>query len=236
MSASTHTSTVRAHSRIAGCLVAALLAALANAGDPELKAANGLRAKYVELRAQLGNNQFGRPLYLESAESADGVAGDVYALIDHPFAAAVAALDNPGDWCEILILHINTKYCRALKREQASVLEVSIGRKRDQPLADAFPVEFVFRAAARTTDYLQVTLNAAEGPLSTRDYRIVFEAVAVDGARTFVHLSYSYRSAWRGGWRCRSISAPSAEARLGSRLRERSRMGSPSSSTEYAAW
>ena len=172
--------------RLALCLAAALFAALAHAGDADL------RAKYAGLRSQLANNPFHKPLVLDSRESAEDVAGDIYALVDHPFAAAAAALSTPADWCEILILHVNTKYCRASGGAQGSVLNVSIGRKFDQPLDEAHRVTFLHRVAARSEDYLHVELSAAEGPFSTRDYRIVFEAVPVDGGRTFIRLSYSY--------------------------------------------
>jgi hypothetical protein len=37
-----------------------------------------------------------------------------------------------------------------------------------------------------------VQLSADQGPLGTRDYRIVLEAVPVEKGRTFIHLSYSY--------------------------------------------
>jgi hypothetical protein len=53
-------------------------------------------------------------------------------------------------------------------------------------------VAFAYRVAAQTPNYLQVRLNAEQGPLGTRDYRIVFEAVAVDSGRTFIHVSYAY--------------------------------------------
>ncbi|HEV2007780.1 MAG TPA: hypothetical protein VGQ88_03565 [Burkholderiales bacterium] len=178
--------------RIVGCLAAGLLAALAHAGDAEVNSAGNLRAKYAELRIRLSNNQFQKPLYLNSSESQDGVTGEIYALIDHPFATAAAALNSPGDWCEILILHINTKYCRASMGGQGSVLNVSIGKKYDQPLDQAYRVEFAYRVAAQTSDYLQVRLNADQGPLSTRNYRIELEAVPLDNGRTFIHLSYSY--------------------------------------------
>jgi hypothetical protein len=164
--------------RIAGCLVAGLLAA--HAGDAEVNSAGSLRAKYAELRNQLGNNQFRKPLYLDSSESPDGVTGNVYALIDHPFGTAAAALNSPGDWCEILILHINTKYCRASVGNQGSILNVSIGKRYDQPLDQAYQVEFAYRVAAQTSNYLQVRLNADQGPLSTRDFRIMLEAVPLD--------------------------------------------------------
>jgi hypothetical protein len=162
-------------------------AALAQAGD-----ADNLRAKYAELRPQLSNNQFHKPLYLDSSEAGDSLTGDVYALIDHPFATAAAALSGPGEWCEILFLPFNTKYCRVSAGEQGSVLNVRIGRKADQPVDEAYPVAFSHRVAAQTAEYLQVQLGAEKGPLGTRNYRIVLEAVPVEKGRTFIHLSYSY--------------------------------------------
>ena len=180
--------------RVSIVVAAALCAgaALAYAGDAGADSSASLHAKYAELRKQLGNNPFGRPLYLNSSESADGVTGDIHALVEHPFAAAAAALHSPRDWCELLILHVNVKYCRASLGGEGSVLDVSIGRKYDQPLDQAYRVAFVYRVAAQSGDYLQVKLNAEQGPLSTRDYRIVLEAIPVDGDRTFIHLSYSY--------------------------------------------
>lgn len=151
-----------------------------------------MAAKYAALHAQLRDNQFQKPIYLESTELPDSVSGDIYALIDHPFATAAAALSGPGGWCEILILPINTKYCRASTVGSGSVLNVRIGRKFEQPLDQAYPVDFSYRIAVQTTNFLQVKLSASEGPLGTRDYRIVLEAVPVEQGRTFIHLSYSY--------------------------------------------
>ena len=173
-------------------LAAGLVAGLAQAAGADSAPADGLHAKYGELRGQLANNQYRQPLYLDSSEATDGVAGNVYALIDHPFETAAGALIVPGSWCEILILHFNTKYCRASAGRSGSILNVSIGESHDQPLAQAHPVEFAFRVVARHASYLQVKLNADHGPFSTRDYRFVFEAVPLEDGRTFIHLSYAY--------------------------------------------
>ena len=170
--------------------MAGLLAFPAFAADTE--AAAVLAAKLAEVRAQLSDNQFRKPIFLVSRETGDSVAGDMYALVDQPFAAAAAALKGAGDWCEIMILHLNTKYCRASANAQGSVLNVSIGKKVDQPVEDAYRVVFAYRVVAQSADYLQVRLNADEGPFSTRNYNIVLEAIPVDRSRTFLHLSYSY--------------------------------------------
>ena len=167
-------------------------AALADARATDVNSASSLGAKYAELRTQLSNNQFHKPLYLNSSESSDSVAGDVYAVIDHPFAQVAAALSGATDWCEIVFLQVNTKYCRASTGDQGSVLDARIGRKYDQPVDQAYRVAFAHRVAARTPDYLQVELRAEQGPLGTRNYRIMLEAVPVEKDRTFLRFSYSY--------------------------------------------
>lgn len=165
---------------------------IARADDADANSAAMLRARYDGLQNRLDHNSFHRPLHLESSEASDSVTGDIYARIDYPFAKVRAALNNPGDWCDILILHINTKYCRASLGARGAVLNVSIGRKYDEPLNKAYRVNFAYRVAAQTENYLQVRLNADVGPFSTRDYRIVLEAVPLESGRTFIHFSYSY--------------------------------------------
>jgi hypothetical protein len=165
---------------------------LAHAGGACAQSAASLHAKYAELQPQLASNPFQKPLYLDSSESQDRVAGNAYALVDHPFAVASAALSSPGNWCEILILHINTKYCRPAPVGQGSVLNVSMGTKGEQTLAEAYRVLLAWRVAARDPDYLKFAMDAPEGPFGSRDYRIVLEAVPVDGGRTFIRLSYAY--------------------------------------------
>ena len=174
--------------RLLAIALLCLGARIAWADDPGAS----LRAKYDALQNRLSQNQFQRPLYLESSETPDRVTGDIYARLDYPFATVSAALDNPGDWCEILILHVNTKYCRASSGSRGAVLNVSIGKKYDEPLEKAYRVDFAYRVAAQTANYLQVRLNADAGPFSTRDYRIVLEAVPLEPGRTFMHFSYSY--------------------------------------------
>lgn len=165
---------------------------MVHAGVAGVNAAASLRTQYSALQEQLGNNQFQRPLHLDSSETPGGVKGGIYALLNYPFATAGAALSSPGNWCDILMLHLNTKYCRAATAAAGDIINVSIGKKHDQPLDETYRVVFAHRVAAQTPDYLQVTLSADEGPLSTSDYRIVLEAIPLDRGRTFIHLSYSY--------------------------------------------
>src|SRR5213075_2228103 len=90
---------------------------------------NALRAKHASLGPQLATNAFGGPLVLQSEEASRRIEGDVYAVLDHPFATVSAALTDPAQWCDILILHLNTKYCRLTGSGADTVLDVRVGRK-----------------------------------------------------------------------------------------------------------
>ena len=151
-----------------------------------------LRAKYAELGEQLRNNAFQRALYLDSSQSSTDLKGEIYAVVDYPFDIVNGALNNPAHWCDVLILHINVKYCNASRRADGTVLTVNIGRKFFQPLEDAYRLDFIYRAVVTTPAYFALELNADDGPLSTHDYRIWIEATSLDDGRTFLHVTYAY--------------------------------------------
>src|SRR5438552_2489562 len=56
-------------------LVCVACAGTAAAAAPDSSAAASLRAKYAALSEQLGNNQYQRPLYLDSAETSGDLKG-----------------------------------------------------------------------------------------------------------------------------------------------------------------
>ncbi len=153
--------------------------------------AAALKARHASLQDKFANNQFGRPLVLESTQSSDNLKGDVYALVEHPFAMVQQALQSADHWCDILILHLNVKRC-GTSTGTPKVLSLHVGRKFDQPIDDTYQLEFAYRVVAATPDYLQVQLSAPEGPLGTKNYRIQVEAAPIDARRSIVHMSYAY--------------------------------------------
>jgi hypothetical protein len=179
-------------------LVAALLAApLADASAPPAATATSapagaytLQQRYEQLRPQLERNAFNRPIHLQSSEAGKNQNGEVYAVVDHPFEVVERGLRQAQSWCDVLILPYNTKHCHASQDGQR--LDVRIGRKADQRPEDANRISFGYAVQAESADYFRVALNAPEGPLSTKDYRIVLEAIPLDANRTFIHLGYSY--------------------------------------------
>lgn len=174
------------------CLLLVCAASVAGIAAATANPAAALRAKYESLTVQLRQNQFKRPLVLDSTETPKRLRGDIYALVDYPFATVNAGLNNPDHWCDVLLLHLNTKYCHAAVRPSGTVLTLNIGKKTPEKLTDAPRVEFDYQVATATPEYVEIMLNAEDGPLGTSDYRIALEAVALPGARTFVHLTYSY--------------------------------------------
>ena len=172
--------------------IAVFGAGLSFASVPDVRSAASLHAKYASLGERLQHNPFQRALSLDSAESPTDLKGDIYALVDYPFATVSAALSGPGHWCDVLILHVNTKQCLATTDTSRAALTVHIGKKTPQSLEDAYAIEFSYRAVVTTANYLEIQLNAPERPLSTRNYRIRLQAVPVNGGRTFMHLTYSY--------------------------------------------
>ncbi|ROZ77563.1 hypothetical protein [Ramlibacter sp. WS9] len=154
--------------------------------------AASLRAKHRELREELRSNSFHQPIHIDSSEEGGTVRGDVYAVLQHPFAEFSHSMKDPSDWCAIMILPFNTKYCHAVENGGGTTLQVRIGRKFDQPVQDAYRLDFALRPVAATGDFFESRLDAKSGPVGTRDYKIIVSAVPIEGGRTFMHLNYSY--------------------------------------------
>jgi hypothetical protein len=151
-----------------------------------------MRARHEALRERLASNSFHRPLVLESTQASGDLKGDAYAVVEQPFSAVGPALKDIEHWCDVLMLHLNVKHCSSAGKAPGEVLSLAVGRKFDQPLADAYRVQFAYAVQASTADYLRVQMAAAEGPMGTRDYRLTFEAVPLGDKRSFIHMSYAY--------------------------------------------
>lgn len=175
----------------AACFLLAGLAAAQGLASTE-PSASALIEKHAELKEQLERNQYRRPLFLESSQSANTVDGSVYAILASPFGAFSSTFKSPRQWCEVMILHLNNKYCRANADTAPTRLNVNIGKKSPQELKDAFALEFGLNLVAASPAYLSVLLSADKGPLGTSNYRMALQAVPLPDNRTFMHLRYSY--------------------------------------------
>jgi len=154
--------------------------------------AGTLLTRHAELREQLADNPFQRPLIVESSDHDDQLKGEIYAQLEQPFAVIAPQLKTMAQWCDVLILHLNVKSCRPSSVNAVETLSIKIGRKFEQPLEDAHPFDFLYQVKGDQSDFLHVQLTATEGPLVTSDYNIELQLVALDEQRSFLHLSYAY--------------------------------------------
>jgi hypothetical protein len=182
---------LRAGGAALGLLAAA--AVTANAGEP----AADLQARLQALSGALSRSPFGRPIHIDSGEDGDRIRGDVYALVDQPFARFAPAMQQPRQWCEVMILVINVKHCEAAGAADGGRVTVHIARKPDQPLEETQRIDFSQRLQQARPNYLQVRLDAGSGPLGTHDYRIVLEGIPAGDGRSFLHLHYGYTDSFQ---------------------------------------
>jgi len=180
------------HARTPSSVFAAALAAAWLAWPPSAIAqasAAALRAAYDKLAPSLASSPFGRPMILNSSETANTLQGEVYGVLDRPLASISAALDNPSHWCDMLMLHLNNRAC--VVDESKQVLTLSVVRSYDVPLEQAFQT-FRFVIGSATPDYFDAKLSSGKGPYGTHDYRISLEGIPVENGKSFVHFSYAY--------------------------------------------
>ena len=164
----------------------------ASAVEKPRQGADILLDTYHRNMAKLATNSFGLPLFLESFEYDDRVHVDVYGIFDYPLSSVVNVLKVPANWCDIVSLHPNVKACTYRELPGAWLLTFYLGRKVYQPPEDTRQVIYRYRIVDQQQGYLDIMLSADAGPFGTKDHRMRFEALPLDGGRTFVHVSYAY--------------------------------------------
>jgi hypothetical protein len=176
---------------LTACLFSTTLGSLTQ--PPSTSASEDLYAKYLSVMEELNQSEFHQPLIIRSKESANLLQGDIYASVKFPFKLVSTHLDHPGNWCDLLILHINTKRCMAMTVDGKIRLLVHMGSKNPEQLTSTMPIDFTYSSSLSTPGYLAIVLTAAKGPLGTRNYRLVFESIGLSGTSSFVHVSYAYQ-------------------------------------------
>lgn len=166
----------------------AVITSSAVAADP----AAALQAQLHRLSGALAHSPFGQPIHIDSGQDDDRIHGDVYALVDEPFAQFAPAVQQPAQWCQVMILVINVKHCEAEDGGRSGEVAVNIARRPEQPLDQTERIAFTQRLQAAAPGYVQVQLSAETGPLGTHDYRIVLEGIPAGDGRSFLHLHYGY--------------------------------------------
>src|SRR5438105_2821883 len=175
--------------RLAAC---GLLAAFGAAPVPASADAAQLRVVEETLLKAPVDSRFQRPFRIDSVETSGSASGEAVGVVEHSFASLNAALADPHHWCDILILHVNNKACRANVHGDAATIALKVARKYDQPVDQAAPMELAYHLIESPPQHLEVHLTSASGPMGTSDYRISLEAIPLRDGRAFLRFSYSY--------------------------------------------
>ena len=154
--------------------------------------ATALQGKYSEFQPQLKARLLGEPVHLVSHDTGSRLNADVYAELPQAFKPLSNLLGSPDSVCGVMFLHLNVRSCQAIRSAQGDGLVLTAGPKQGGAIGAVYTMQYAMRVESSTADYARVVLTAASGPLSTSDYRIVFEAVPLEGQRTFLHFGYSY--------------------------------------------
>ncbi|HSW06499.1 hypothetical protein [Aquabacterium sp.] len=192
-----------------------------------LPAADALRAGFAAARERSGGGISDRPVYLQSTETPNSLSADVHALVDQPFDSVRQELGSAASWCEVLILHLNVKYCRASTTGGQEVLDVGIGRKFDQPLADVHWARFAFRSTRSEADHIGFELQAPTGPMSTKDFRITMEATPLTARQTVVRMTYAYGFGTVARWAMQAYLSTLGKDKVGFSITGRGADGQP---------
>lgn len=185
----------------------------------------GLRAALAQRQHAMAQSAFRRPMLVESKASAEDPSGEVYAILDQPFTRVASTLANAGSWCDILSLQTNIKRCTFQQGD--NTVRAAVVRRFDQPLSDAYEIQFRYSARSDAGRYLHVQLGADQGPLGTHDYRLNFEAMPVDDARSFVRVSYAYANGWAARMATNAYLAGSGKDKVGFSVQAGNGAGAP---------
>ncbi len=168
-------------------------AAVAAADEAQPKQGDGLRATYEKLAPQLARSPFQRPLLLRSLDNTERPTGEMHAVVSYPFETLKGSLQQVRAWCDLLTLPANVKRCSIADEDSATPrVRLAVGRKFDQPIEEAYALDFRFQLLAAQPQYLLVEMSAPQGPMGTSNYRLSLEAVPIDARRSFIRLRYAY--------------------------------------------
>lgn len=174
-----------------------------------------LLTRHATLAMASSQRPAGLPMHVDSHEAGDVNEGEVIGVLDAPFAAVRALALSSAAWCAVATVHPNVKACLAVARPDGCGLDVYIGRRHFQSPREAYRTQLVFLPGRADGSTLEVRLEAGEGPLGTRDYRLQLEAARLDERRTVVRLRYGYALGLRARVAIRFYFATAARDKIG---------------------
>jgi hypothetical protein len=145
--------------------------------------------KYHKIEKELEKSSLTIPFYLESSVRKDASHVDIYGTIKYPFDIVENDLQLPTNWCDIVLLHSNVRACTYKKVNDRWLLTLYNVKKFQDPLKDAYQMNFEYGVIAEQPGFFAISLAAREGIFSTKDHQFGLEAIPLDQDRTFIHLA-----------------------------------------------
>lgn len=191
--------------------------------------AKDMLAAYEEAKPILDNPTPAQPFYLQ-AKVEDYVQTGVAAVYFEQSVDEIAAsLSRLNSWCQVLLLHLNTKACTYSNGDKRKILTIYLGRKFYQEPDDAYVMEYDFKSQKKG-DYFSALITADEGPLGTSDYRIQLEVMAIDD-RTFGRIRVAQTHSWVSSKAAKLYVATKGRNKQGISIVEYDKNGKPVYST-----
>ena len=208
---------------VAGIALLASFAGVSLAAGPDTAT---LAERYELLRPRMAASPFGRPLVVDSSDDDGHMHGEIHGELDEPFTPLAARLNSAEEWCAFIALHINVKACTQERTADGAFVTVYSGRKIYEPIERTYAIRYAFHIAAARHDYVKIVLAAPTGPLGTRDYELVLEAMPI-GERTFLALRYGFRPSVASRVATASYLATTGRGKVGFTLIGRGSDGQP---------
>jgi hypothetical protein len=147
---------------------------------------------YEKFKNKTGNALLEVPLVVETHEEKSHSRCCVYGLIEEDFIKFKEVLSKTENWCDILLLHPNTKACIVSRKNHQEALTLYSGRKYYAPPEEGIQLVLNFSVKENTARLLDIRLAGEKGPLNTENYEIRIKAIPVDTGQTFLVLNYGY--------------------------------------------
>ena len=176
-------------------LVLVLSATATLPADAKEKGLETLVSVYAVAKPVLDDSSQENPFYLQAKIVKYRQTGEAAMYFEQPLSELADSLSDISNWCDVLILHLNTKACTYnLNKSGENTLTIYLGRKFYQDPDDAFVMKYRFQTE-RQDNYFSALITAKKGPLGTSDYRIQLEVADMEG-KTFGRFLVSQKHSW----------------------------------------
>lgn len=148
-----------------------------------------LQEVYRSIRQAQHDSQY--PFHIISDERGDILSANVFMLLDIPYRTFRERLQEPRNWCDFLILHLNIKSCVKSEAKGRQYLTLYAGRKNYQPPEITYQLKYLFTFLENRASFFEALMTAEQGPMRTRDYQIRVQAMPYR-SKTLVRLGMQY--------------------------------------------